>query len=171
MKVTYGILILCLAGVVTGAMAVPPLPYEFYGTCTIDSEPVPAGTEIVAKLDGTILGTITTAEAGRYGDTGTFDKRLVVNTGEDTIGKTLDFWIGDRQAAQTVTLQAGESQELNLRFEEGLEGTIDASLTPQPDMGTPELPIGPLPTKTPLGGVILLSLLGAALLVGLARRS
>ncbi len=170
MKLKYGIILVCLIGVVITASAVPPLPYEFYGTSTIDGQQVPLGTEIVAKLNGTVLGSITTTADGLYGGTGTFDKRLVVNTGEDTIGQTLTFWIGDRQAAQTVTLQAGESQELHLLFEEGKEATIDASLTPQPDMGTPDLPPTPVPTRAPLFSAPFLALLITALLAVAFRR-
>jgi len=171
MKLEYGMLFLCLVGLVAAVSAVPPLPYEFYGTATLDGQPVSQGTIIVAKLNETALGSINVTADGTYGGAETFDKRLVVNTGEDTIGKTLTFWIGDRQAAQTVTLRAGESQELNLLFEEGKEATIDASLASKPDMGTPELPATPAPTGAPLISAPFLALLVTALLAVAFRRT
>ena len=126
-------LFLCIA-VVPSAFAVPPLPYELYGAITIDGNPAPVGTEILAKINDQVVGGIDVESEGVYGKSGTFDRRLVINSDEADLGQYITFWVGDRQAAQKITLQAGVSQNLDLTFIEGQEGTIDAS----PPMSTPQ---------------------------------
>ena len=150
-------LLLCIA-VVSPASAVPPLPYELYGEITIDGIPAPAGTEILAKINDQIVGGIDVEFEGIYGDSGTFDKRLVINADEADLGQTATFWVGDRQAAQKVTMQAGMSQNLDLTFIEGQEGTIDASLpVPAPQTGES--------TQAPLMVAPFLGLLAAVVLM------
>lgn len=113
-----------------GVSAIPPLPYEFYGNVSINETPAEAGVVIIAKVNGTEVGNVTTAAAGTYGGSGTFDRRLVVNGAEDQIGEFITFWIGDKQAVQKVRLYAGESQKLDLTFIPGKEGSVDASVSP-----------------------------------------
>ena len=152
-------LLLCIAGG-TPASAVPPLPYELYGAVTIDGNPAPIDTEIVAKINDQIVGEINTEFIGAYGGQATFDRRLVINAEETDLGEFITFWIGDRQAAQKTTMQAGMSQNLDLNFVEGEEGTIDASLP----VSTPE-PVET--TQAPLMAAPFLGLLAA---IGLIRR-
>jgi len=151
-------LLLCIA-VVSPALAVPPLPYELYGTITIDGIPAPAGTEILAKIDEQVVGGIDVESEGKYGDSGTFDKRLVINVDEADLGQTATFWIGDRQAAQKIIIQAGMSQKLDLTFIEGQEGTIDASLPVPIPQGTGESPQAPLMVAPFLGLFVALVLM------------
>ena len=134
--------------------ALPPLPYELYGVITIDGNPAPADTEIIAKINDQIVGEFDTDFEGIYGGSGTFDRRLVINADETDIGEYITFWIGDRQAAQKTTMQAGMSQNLDLTFIEGEEGTIDASLP----IVAPDLVETP---KTPLVAAPFLGLLAA----------
>jgi len=130
MNYKIGVCLLFIILLAAGVSAIPPLPYEFYGNVSINETPVEAGTIIIAKVNGTEVGNITTSAAGAYGGAGTFDRRLVVNGAEEQIGEYITFWIGDKQAAQKVKLYAGESQKLDLTFIPGKEGSIDASVTP-----------------------------------------
>jgi hypothetical protein len=142
-------LLICIAAPVS---ALPPLPYELYGVITIDGEPAPAGTQITAKINDQIVGEFDAEFEGVYGGSGTFDKRLVINAEETDIGQYITFWIGDRQAAQKTTMQAGISQNLDLTFIEGEEGTIDASLpTGTLDLEPVETPQAPLMAAPFLG--------------------
>ena len=154
-------LLLCIAGG-TPTSAVPPLPYELYGALTIDGSPAPIGTEVVAKINDQVVGEISTESEGAYGGQATFDRRLVINAEETDLGQYITFWIDDKQAAQITTMQAGMSQNLDLSFIEGEEGTIDASLPVS--VTTPET--GET-TKAPLMAAPLLGLLAA---IGLIRR-
>ena len=145
--------LLVIIVMVAGVNAIPPLPYEFYGTITINDTPAPAGTVIIAKINETDVGNISVDKPGFYGNSGTFDRRLVVNGNEEQIGEYITFWIGDEQAAEKVKLFAGESQELNLTFKEGTGGSVDASKA-TPEAGTiSNLPVDetkPVPTQSPL---------------------
>ncbi|MDD1724592.1 MAG: hypothetical protein LUQ07_05640 [Methanospirillum sp.] len=151
-----GAYLLCVIALVAGVNAIPPLPYEFYGNATVNNSPVETGTVIIAKINGTEVGNITTTSPGSYGGSGTFDRRLVVNGDEKQIGEYITFWIGENQSVQKVKLYAGESQHLDLTFVPGKEGSVDASVTPLPTgTGTgPELPseenTTPVPTQAPL---------------------
>ena len=151
LKTLMGLLI--IAVMVTGVYAIPPLPYEFYGTITINDTPAAAGTVIIAKINETEVGNISVDKPGFYGNSGTFDRRLVVNGDEGQIGEYITFWIGDKQATEKVKLYAGESQELNLTFKEGTGGSVDASKA-TPETGTisniPADETKPVPTQSPL---------------------
>jgi hypothetical protein len=147
------VLLFCIAG--TPVSAIPPLPYELYGVLTIDGNPAPAGIQLIAKINDQIVGELETETLGMYGGSGTFDRRLIVNAEESDIGEYITFWIGDSQATQKTTMQAGMSQNLDLTFIEGEEGgTIDASL---PIVTLEQLE----PTQTPLMAAPLLGLLAA----------
>lgn len=167
-----GISILFIALLAAGVVAIPPLPYEFYGAVTVNETLAPVGTVIVAKINGDEIGTITTTEPGVYGGPGTFDRRLVVNGAEEQIGEYITFWINDQQAAQKVRLYAGESQQLDLTFIPGEEGSVDASVTPSQSgtvagVDTSGATPQPAPTQAPL--LIAPFAAGLALLV-LARK-
>ena len=147
--------LLCIAPPVS---AIPPLPYELYGVITIDGNPAPGNTHIIAKINERIVGELDTKLEGVYGGSKTFDERLVVNAEETDIGEYITFWIGDRQAAQKTIMQAGMSQNLDLTFLEGEEGTIDASLpirTPEP-LETPQAPLMAAPFLGLLAAIFLM---------------
>lgn len=151
LKTLFGLLVVTV--LVTGVYAIPPLPYEFYGTAIVNGTPVESGTVIIAKINGTEVGNISIIKTGLYGGPATFDRRLVVNGDEKQIGEYITFWIGDLQSAEKVKLFAGESQQLNLTFSPGKEGSVDASKA-TPEAGTiSNVPVDetqPVPTKSPL---------------------
>lgn len=149
-----------------GVSAIPPLPYEFYGNVSINETPAEAGMVIIAKVDKTEVGNITTTMAGTYGGPGTFDRRLVVNGAEEQIGEYITFWIGDKQAVQKVRLYAGESQKLDLTFISGKEGSVDASVTPSQSGTLADVPTEdeiPVATQTETKAPLFIAPLAAGL--------
>jgi len=151
MNYRIGACLLLITALVAGVCAIPPLPYEFYGNVTVNDTPAQAGVVILAKINGTEVGNVTAAAAGAYGGPGTFDRRLVVNGGEEQIGEYITFWIGDMQAAEKVKLYAGESQKLDLTFIPGKEGSVDKSVTPSQSGTIADIPTEdalPVPTQT-----------------------
>ena len=93
------------------------LPEEFYGDIIINGLAAPAGTVIVAKINGAERGSFTTTEVGKYGGSGTFDSRLVVAGEETEVGETINFWINGERANQTAVYEPGESKNLDLSVE------------------------------------------------------
>lgn len=103
------------AGVIGGSVAEDP-PAAYYGEATINGQPLPANTTIVAKVDGEIRGSITLEEAGQYGGAGGFEEKLTVSGEESDTGATVRFFVGGVQATETVEWESGDLQELNLTF-------------------------------------------------------
>ncbi len=110
-----GILLVLMVGT---AMAAPVLPEFFYGTAKVNNLPV-AGATISAKINGTIVGTTTTATNGSYGIT---TPQLLV-TGNMN-GDLITFYINGNQASETAYFLSGGSTSLDL--------TIGSSPTPTP---------------------------------------
>ncbi|RQD83849.1 MAG: hypothetical protein D5R96_02060 [Methanocalculus sp. MSAO_Arc2] len=106
------LLVVSIAG--TAAASIPILPCEISGTVTIDGEPAPVGTVIIAFIDGEERDRITVQTPGLFGGTGIFDERLVIRGTEDDIGKTITFTINDVPADQTVAFESGESLHVDL---------------------------------------------------------
>jgi len=90
------------------------LPEEFYGEITINGQPAPEGTEIVAKIGGVERGRLTASEEGAYGDSATFSERLIVSGEESDIGENIAFFVDGDLADQTAVFTPGESVELDL---------------------------------------------------------
>ncbi|RQD82666.1 MAG: hypothetical protein D5R96_04135, partial [Methanocalculus sp. MSAO_Arc2] len=105
-------LVVSIAG--TAAASIAILPCEISGTVTIDGEPAPVGTLIIAFIDGEERDRITIQSPGLFGGTGAFDQRLVIPGTEDDIGKTITFTINEVQTDQTVTFESGESLHVDL---------------------------------------------------------
>lgn len=151
MNLKVGACLLLISILVAGVYAIPPLPYEFFGNVTINGTPADAGVVILAKINGTEVGNVTTSGKGIYGGPATFDRRLVVNGAEEQIGEYITFWIGDKQSVEKVKLYAGESQKLDLSFIPGKEGSVDASVTPSQSGTIANVPAdteSPVPTTT-----------------------
>ncbi len=99
----------------SGTQTPPPLlPEEFYGTATLDSAAVAAGSVITAKIDSEVVGTINVTTAGKYGDPGTFSERLLVMYSAE--GAMITFWLGDIPASQSVFYEPGQTIDLPLTF-------------------------------------------------------
>ncbi|WP_254864128.1 PGF-CTERM sorting domain-containing protein [Halovivax gelatinilyticus] len=89
----------------------PPPPHAFYGEVYLDGEPAPAGTEIVAKIDGEERGSIVVEEDGAYGGPTVGDAKLTVS-GES--GAEITFHVDGVEAEQTATWESGTNTELHL---------------------------------------------------------
>ncbi|MBP2029115.1 hypothetical protein J2755_000035 [Methanohalophilus levihalophilus] len=63
---------------------VSEFPLILRGNVSINGDPAPAGTEIVVKLDGIIVGQVTTNQEGVYGDTPT--SRLLLTPPSERYG-------------------------------------------------------------------------------------
>ena len=90
----------------------PTIPIEFYGYVTINGEPAPVGTEIVAKINGEDRGRIILIEAGKYGSR--FNDKLQVNGTSGEIGADITFWVNNIKALQTNKYEPGGLELLNL---------------------------------------------------------
>ncbi len=94
----------------------PYPPYQFYGNCLIEGQQAPVGTEIIAKVGTTQVGSTTTRNVGQYG-TGGYDRRLVVPVTQAMLGKTISFYSNDLKAQETVLVtEQGGIYPLDLSF-------------------------------------------------------
>ncbi|WP_265581287.1 PEGA domain-containing protein [Methanofollis aquaemaris] len=108
MKTWQSIAVLLLLGLVAGAMAaggsVPVFPHEFKGSVTIDGSPAPAGTMVVAMIDGTESGSLKTTVAGKYGGSTPLDgEHLIVSGTAGQEGQTVTFLVDGVMAEETAT--------------------------------------------------------------------
>lgn len=96
--------------------AAPPLPTEFLGGVSIDGQPAPLNTEIIAKINGKIAGSIKTNELGKYGSRGTFDKRLTVSATEEDTNQTIEieFFVNGVQVGNKVSYLPGMTRVLDI---------------------------------------------------------
>jgi len=112
---------------------VPQLPRAYYGAITIDGDPAPAGTEIIAAINGTEKGSFVTTLIGVYGGPGTFDPKLLVAGSECDVGDDVTFRINGMQAHQTDTYNPGTNTNRYLSVGEvEVRGDLnsDGSVTP-----------------------------------------
>jgi len=110
-------LVVLLCALIMGAAAVPPLPAEFYGSITMQGNPVQTGTVLTAKINDQVCGQYTLKEAGLYGGAGIFDDKLMVVASENDLKNgplSVYFYIGDTKADQVVPFESGKVQKLDL---------------------------------------------------------
>ena len=75
--------------------AVPSFPALAYGDVTINNQPAEIGIEVIAKVDGNVVGTILIDESGKYGGPGTDSKLLIEADG--LTGKNVEFFLNGKQ--------------------------------------------------------------------------
>ena len=97
------------------ALADIVIPTSLYGTIAIDGSDAPVGTVITAKINGVELGSYTTHELGKYGnsDPNIGDVLVVSTDTQSDIGETIEFWINGIGTDQTAIFDS-ETQQLNL---------------------------------------------------------
>jgi hypothetical protein len=108
---------LCAAALLALGLATvaaqPSIPATFYGSASIDGQPVPDGTEVRGFVDGKDCtqpppggnkGTVRAGDASEYVIT-VMHESQAEGCGAD--GKTITFKIGDRDAAQTAPWKTG----------------------------------------------------------------
>lgn len=115
-KIMLSVVILSLLLFLTDVSAVPSIPSFFYGDLTINGEQAPVGTEIVAKIDDEVRGSIITSESGKYGEASGSSKLLVEGERSDD-GKTVVFFINGVEGEQTGVWESGEIFNLDLSVE------------------------------------------------------
>jgi hypothetical protein len=119
------LLALCLmAGGVMPAYAdePPPMPHQFYGTVSLDGNPVQQGTLVEAFVDDVKQAETTVDAEGRYGYNPIF--RV-----SGTAGTTVTFHVGGVEADEDATWESGEVQQLNLTIHEGGQPPVQYELT------------------------------------------
>ncbi len=95
----------------------PFRPYEFYGPVTLNYLPAPAGTQILAKVDGKTKDTITVTQEGYYGGEGSYSDKLTVDINQADIGRYITFWADGFQGTPSIPIAGdGATQEQALNF-------------------------------------------------------
>ncbi|HVP95346.1 MAG TPA: PKD domain-containing protein [Methanoregulaceae archaeon] len=134
------LLILLLA--VSAVSAVPPVPAEFHGMITIAGNPAPAGTFLVAKINGAIRGYTYTGQGGSYDiDVQALESDLQGST-------TITFWINGVKADQDAVFSSGGGSILNLNFGTGQVVSPVAHFTANPQSGSIPLTVAFTDTST-----------------------
>ena len=156
----YGAILLALLGA-TPAQGIPPSPAIYTGTATVDGQPAPEGTVLVACVDNLVCGPDNPthrASADTVGAGGKFFALTAQGTDRIQRGRaTVHFFMinqhGRVKAEETTTY--GTTSDTDLIFTQNL--TFGAAPTPVPTP-TPEVvtpttapptPIPPTETPTP----------------------
>lgn len=100
----------------------PPMPHQFYGTVTLDGDPVQQGTLVEAFVDNVKQAETTVDGEGRYGYNPIF--RV-----SGTAGGTVTFKVGGVEADEDATWESGKVQQLNLTIHEGTQPPAQYNLT------------------------------------------
>lgn len=99
----------------------PALPALCYGQINVNGVVAPVGTEVIAKADGVLVGSIVTDELGCYGGPGTKSK-LAINGG-NLDGKMIKFYatginngvsFNDIEEGELLYWGSGEVKKLDL---------------------------------------------------------
>ena len=85
-----------------------------YGNATINEEPAPDGTTILAKIDNEVWGS-TIVKDGKYGEPAY--NRLIVNGNEKDDGKIIQFYIKFILANETIQWHSGNVSRFDISFE------------------------------------------------------
>jgi len=100
----------------------PPMPHQFYGTVSLDFNPVQQGTLVEAFVDDVKQAETTVDAQGRYGYNPIF--RV-----PGTAGATVTFHIGGVEADEDATWESGKVQKLDLTIHEGAAPPVQYELT------------------------------------------
>jgi hypothetical protein len=100
----------------------PPMPHQFYGTVSLDGNPVQQGTLVEAFVDDVKQAETTVDAQGRYGYNPIF--RV-----SGTAGATVTFHVGGVEADEDATWESGKVQQLNLTIHEGGQPPVQYQLT------------------------------------------
>ena len=131
-----------------GVSEAQPPPRRFYGSLTIDGQPAPAGTRVIAEiLDmdcSAYPPAANTLPAGQY----VVDARGG-GPGCGTEGATVFFKVGTRYAAQTGIYESGDFFQLDLTISGAATKPIVAGATPTVTATVAVATATPTPTPTP----------------------
>jgi len=117
--------------------AIPGIPHQFYGSVTLNGQPAPDGTIIVAKINGIEVARTTTKD-GKYGYNPIF---YIDDPNNDRSGKEIRFFVNGIDTGQTKYFCNSCVTELNL--------TASSSSTPPsgPSGPGPSAPAPSMPTE------------------------
>ncbi len=116
-------LFLIAAGVMpTYADEPPAMPHQFYGTVSLDGNPVQQGTLVEAFVNDVKQAETTVDAQGRYGYSPVF--RV-----PGTAGATVTFQVGGVEADEDAIWESGKVQRLNLTIHEGAQPPVQYELT------------------------------------------
>lgn len=112
--------VLLIAGIADAVDQLPINPAPgYFGSITINGQPVPGGTTIIAKIGGVERGSITTSVSGSYGDNPGPSKLWVTGYPNELTPTpaTVTFYVSGVAAQQTGTLTAaGTINRVDLSF-------------------------------------------------------
>jgi hypothetical protein len=100
----------------------PPMPHQFYGTVSLDDDPVQQGTLVEAFVDDVKQAETIVDGDGRYG----YDPIFRVS---GTAGATVIFRVGGVEADEHATWESGGVQELKLTIHEETQPPVQHELT------------------------------------------
>lgn len=142
------ILLSLLAAAIIGSAAasIPLLPCEISGTVTINGDPAPAGTVVVAYMENVEQGRITMTNPGLFGGTGPFDERIIIHGGADGQGKAISFRVNDILVEKTIPFMSGESYRISLEATQSAQPDTAHTPTQTP---APAQTLAPTPTSAP----------------------
>ena len=124
---------------VLAIMAVPTvvgdivLPTSFYGNVTVGGAPASINANVTGVIVGAAgspgQGFIIVTVAGKYGGSGGFDPKLVIQTDSvNDIGKTIEFYVDGVKAEETATYDSGVHR-LDLTVGGVATGTVAGKIT------------------------------------------
>jgi len=101
--------ILITSGIASAQNEIPLSPPPgYYGSVTVNGQPAPQGTTIIAKIGGEVRGSIITTASGFYGDNPGKTK-LWIRGYQSEINSTVNFYLNDVAAQQTSTFKGPET--------------------------------------------------------------
>ena len=100
----------------------PAMPHQFYGTVSLDGNPVQQGTLVEAFVNDVKQAETTVDAQGRYGYNPIF--RVL-----GTAGATVTFHVGGVEADEDAVWESGKVQRLNLTIHEGAQPPVQYELT------------------------------------------
>ena len=130
LRKTASLAILSTFLLVAAAVAAPlsadpgPVPTAFWGAVTINEDPAPAGIEVKAYMEGSLLGTAETGPTAELPDLEDNEYSMSVWGTDDDIGNTVSFVVTyeaeEYAAAETGTFEyAASNVDLSIEIEVG----------------------------------------------------
>lgn len=117
--------------IATDAIESPPLvPASYYGTISLDGEPVPAGVQIEAVVDGEVRDQTTITDEGSFGGPAIADEKLTVSLDENEAASDVEFSITGEDVAEipvteTITWESGAVEQLTLTAQPAEPSILD----------------------------------------------
>lgn len=125
-KITFLVLtVILFAGIAQAQDQLPINPAPgYFGSVTINGQPAPSGTTIIAKIGGVVRGSITTTVSGFFGDDPGPSKLWVTGYQNET-GSTVTFFYNNIAARQTLQLTGAEiTKKVDLDFVVPVSGGV-----------------------------------------------